>query len=297
MILITGAAGFIGRHVCSLLSQKGVDSLAVDRAAQESVAYPTATGDLSDDSFLADLFGQNGVDVVIHLASLLNTASRHYPQEALRVNVGASLKIIELSVRAGVSRFVYGSSISAYGTKRLSDFGQVSETAPAAPTDVYGVTKCYVEIVGESVRRETGFGFVALRLPIVIGPGVRGGSSVWRGLLCERPEVGLKTVVTIPFRPDETIPLAYVEDVATMISQVATAGNVPATIYNTPSENWLCGDLASYVRSLSEQHLVACGQATVEGIPEAIDSHLFTHTFVFNDHSSSERLRAAIGPP
>jgi nucleoside-diphosphate-sugar epimerase len=292
MILITGAAGFIGRHVCSLLSQKGVDILAVDRATQESVTYRTATGDLSDDSFLADLFGHHRIDVLIHLASLLNTASRLFPQEALRVNVGASLKMIELAVRAGVSRFLYGSSISAYGTKRLSDSGHVSESTSAAPTDVYGITKRYVEIVGEAIRSQSGLGFVALRLPIVVGAGVRVGSSVWRGLLFESPAVGHKMVVDIPFRPDEMIPLAHVDDVAEMISQVVTAEHIPSAIYNACSENWLCGNLASYVRSLCEQRVVVCGQATVEGIPQAIDSRLFTNTFGFNSHPLRERLRA-----
>ena len=295
MILVTGGAGFIGRHVCSLLSQDGVDVLAVDRTPQASAAYETATGDLTDSSFRTELFVRRPVDVVIHLASLLNTVSRQHPQQALRVNVGVSLDMIDLAARAGVTRFVYGSSISAYGTRRLADCGRVSEAALAAPTDVYGVTKRYVEIVGEASHRERGFGFVALRLPIVVGAGAGGTSSVWRGRLFERPETGGQGIVEIPFRSHELIPLVHVEEVAAMISRLATAGQVPGTIYNAPSESWVCGDLAEYVRSLCPQLVVVCGQATVDGIPQALDSRLFTQAFGFEALSLKERLRACHG--
>jgi nucleoside-diphosphate-sugar epimerase len=295
VILVTGGAGFVGRHVCALLSERGVEILAVDRAPQESAAYPTATGDLTDSPFLTDLLMHRPVDVIIHLASLLNTASRQDPQEALRVNVGASLKMIDLALRAGVTRFVYGSSISVYGTKRFADSERVSETAPAAPTDVYGITKRFVEIVGEASHRQSGLGFVGLRLPIVVGAGASRTSSPWRSSLFENAGTGREKVVTLPFRSDELIPLAHVEDVAAMISSVATAPQVPGTIYNAHAESWVCGDLAAYLRSLCKGVVVLCGQATVAGIPQALDSTLFTRAFGFEARPLKERLRAYWG--
>jgi len=180
VIRVTGAAGFVGRHVCSLLSGQGAELLAVDRVCRGPVAWQTATGELTDDAFLSALFAGRRIDLVIHLASLLNGASRRQPQEALRVNVGASLSLIELAVRTRVGRFVYGSSISAYGTRRLAEGARVSEAEPAAPTDVYGVTKRYVEIVGETSHRQGALGFVSLRMPIVVGADASGTASPWR---------------------------------------------------------------------------------------------------------------------
>jgi nucleoside-diphosphate-sugar epimerase len=279
VILVTGGAGFLGRHVCSLLSRQGKDVLAVDRVVPESAPCPTAAGDLTDDSFLSSLFQGRRVDVIIHLASLLNTASRRAPQEALRVNVGVSLRLIDLAVRAGVPRFVFGSSISAYGTGRHGDCSSVSEATPAAPTNVYGVTKRYVEIVGESSRSETGLGFVALRLPTVVGAGVRGTLSLWRGRLFERPAAGRGLKVEIPFLPAERVPLAHVEDVAAALCHVATAREVPHTLYNSPAETWTCGELADYVASLDTGIVVVCGHSKVEGIPQVVDCQRFIRAF------------------
>jgi len=295
VVLVTGGAGFLGRHVCTLLSRQGNDVLAVDRAVPEPVPCPTAVGDLTDGSFLSDLFQGRRIDAVIHLASLLNTASRRDPQQALRVNVGASLRLLDLAVRAGVNRFVFGSSISAYGTRRFEDCGSVSEAMPAAPTDVYGVTKRYVEIVGETSRREAGLGFVALRLPTVVGAGVRGTSSVWRGRLFERPTAGTELKVEIPFLATERVPLAHVEDVAAALCCAATAPDVPHTLYNSPAETWTCGDLADYVASLDTQVVVVCGDSKVEGIPQAVDCGRFVRTFGCRPTPIRDRLRACHG--
>jgi nucleoside-diphosphate-sugar epimerase len=269
--------------------------MAIDRAFPAPAPCPTLTGDLTDDSFLSGLCQDRRVDAVIHLASLLNSASRRDPHEALRVNVGVSLKLIDLAVRAGVSRFVFGSSISAYGTRRVDDCGSVSEATPAAPTDVYGVTKRYVEIVGESRRRETGLGFVALRLPTVVGAGIRGTPSLWRGRLFERPISGSESKVEIPFLPTERVPLAHVEDVAAALCHVATAQSAPDTLYNSPAETWTCGDLADYVASLDAQVMVVCGDSRVEGIPQAIDSGRFIRTFRCPPTPIQDRLRACHG--
>jgi nucleoside-diphosphate-sugar epimerase len=115
MILVTGGDGFVGRHVCSVLSKHGKGVVATDRSFPQPVPCETVTGDLTDDAFLAMLFDEQSVQVIVHLASLLNTASGQMPQEALRVNVGSSLRLLEAAARVGTRRFVYGSSISVYG--------------------------------------------------------------------------------------------------------------------------------------------------------------------------------------
>jgi nucleoside-diphosphate-sugar epimerase len=96
MILVTGAGGFIGRHVCQLLSAHGQDILRVDRSFRPPLSFPFVQGDLTNNEFLSELFQEYTFDAIIHLAALLNTASRQQPGEAMRVNIGCSLNLLQL---------------------------------------------------------------------------------------------------------------------------------------------------------------------------------------------------------
>ena len=175
MILVTGARGFIGRHVCSALSTRGKDVIALDRRAPDALAgaspYPVLEYDIRDRDQIEHTFERLSFTAVVHLASLLNTASRENPLDATQVNVVGSLNLLEAARRFHVPRLIYGSSISVYGSRRARNQAGVSETEPATPEDVYGAAKRYVEIVGETYRQRFGIQFVALRIASVLGPG------------------------------------------------------------------------------------------------------------------------------
>ena len=76
MILVTGAGGFIGRHVCHLLVKQGYDVVAIDQHFVTPQPYPQLTGDICDTDFLAKIIQASTPDTIIHLAAVLNTASR-----------------------------------------------------------------------------------------------------------------------------------------------------------------------------------------------------------------------------
>jgi nucleoside-diphosphate-sugar epimerase len=271
MILVTGGGGFLGTAVCAALAGRGLDVLASDRTFARPPEWPYLVGDLTDPGFLSVLFESQGVDDVVHLAGLLNTASRLRPEEALRVNVGASLALLERARRAGVETFVFGSSISAYGSKRFAEFGRVAETVPASPDDVYGVAKRYVEVAGEAHRRAGGVGFVALRIAMVVGAGAGETASPWRSRLFEALGGDAPATIDIPYAEDEVIPLVHVDDVAEAIGGLLAVAPAAHTLYNGPAESWRGGDLAEYVGGLRREVTVTCGRARVEGIPQAID--------------------------
>lgn len=293
MILVTGGGGFIGSQICGRLSAHGQDVVAVDRNFVTTLACPTLQGDLGNPDFLTELFHAYSFETIIHLAALLNTASRKRPDEAVRVNIGGSLTLLQLATQFGTSKFIFGSSISAYGPKRYTKYGEVSESEPAAPNNVYGVSKRFVEIVGEQYRQQGQIEFVAVRIAMVVGPGAMNTASPWRSEIFEKLRATEYTSISLPYARHETVPLIHVADVAEIAWQLIQAERTTFSIYNTPSENWKCGDLADYLTVLNPNITFTFGASNVRGEPEAIMGRRFRQEFDFNPIPLKERLRQA----
>ena len=102
---------------------------------------------------------------------------------ATQVNVEGSVNLLEMARRFGVPRVVFGSSFSVYGTCAAEQI--VSEKDRAAPEDLYGAAKLYVEQLGEAYRQCHGLEFVSLRIGRVVGPESRSTSSAWRSEIFE----------------------------------------------------------------------------------------------------------------
>lgn len=296
MILVTGANGFIGRQVCQRLSVHGQDIVAVDRDFGSSLHVLQVQGDLNDPHFLSGLFHEYSFDTIIHLAAILNSASRQGPFDAMNTNIGASLHLLSLATRFNVAKFVFGSSISAYGPKRYEVHGEVSEEEPASPDNVYGVSKRYVEIVGEHVRKQENLQFVSLRISMVVGAGATKTASRWRSEIFEKLNVSQHTLITLPFASTEFLPLVHVSDVADMIKQLVEVKQTLHVIYNTPSDNWQGEELADYIRSLNRNIEFSFIPSAVRGDPEAINGMRFVDEFGYAPRLLREQLRRNIEP-
>jgi UDP-glucose 4-epimerase len=209
----------------------------------------------------------------------------------MAVNIGGSLNLLEAARKFGVPRVIYGSSISVYGSQDGRD--GVAETDPAAPEDVYGASKRYVEIVGETFRRRFGIEFVALRIASVVGPGAVNTSSPWRSEIFERLGRAPGGEVSIPYRDTERLPLVHVDEVAGMVRRLVEAERVSACVYNTPAESWVLADLARLVESLDGDVRIRFGEAEVRGIPRAVDGHRFEVEFGYTPLSLRERFQRA----
>jgi nucleoside-diphosphate-sugar epimerase len=297
MILVTGAGGFIGSQVCQLLSARGENVLAVDRRFGESLDVRGAqkeSGDLRSTDFLSGLFQKYSFDTVVHLAGLLNRASRQYPEEAMHVNIGCSLDLLQLAIQFNVAKFLFGSSISVYGPKPYEEHGEVPESEPAAPNNVYGTAKRYVEIVGEQYRQEGKIQFIALRISMAVGAGAEYTASRWRSEIFEKLQTSHHTQIHLPFASNEFLPLVHVSDLAEMIKCLIEAKQTLHSIYNTPSQNWRCSDLADYIHSLNHNMELVFDPSNVRGDPEAIDGRRFIEEFGYRPIALKQRLRQMI---
>ena len=248
IILVTGAAGFIGRHVCDRLTQGGVAFLGIDHHLPLHAGSELRACDISDTEAVVQLFRQYAVGVVIHLAAVLPSAARSDPEAATRVNVTASTQLLEAAVRAGVRRFAFASSMSVYGSWGSKHVFR--EDDATGPVDLYGMAKRYVEVYGELLSNQGALSFVALRIAGVVGAGAHSATSAWRSEIFEKLGTGAPQKVVLPFHQDSTLSLVHVEDVADMLVLLAQQENLRWPIYNTPAENWPIQDLKRSLQAL-----------------------------------------------
>lgn len=169
-ILITGGGGFIGSHlVDSQLAQGNyVRSLDLHAGRLAHVAeHPNleiVTGDILDDNVVRQ--SVQDIDVIYHLASAhldVSLDDSHYR----RVNVDATLMLLELARESGAKRVVHCSSVGVIGDVKNPP---ADETSPCYPTNIYEVTKLAGERAALAFAQDTDLLVVAARPAWVYGP-------------------------------------------------------------------------------------------------------------------------------
>ena len=249
--------------------------------------------DISDGEKLSRLFQTKEITGIIHLAAILPTESQRDPVRATEVNVRGSLNVLEAARQFEARRLVFGSSLSVYGTcppKRV-----VSEDDRAAPEDVYGAAKVYVEQLGAAYRERFGLEFVSLRIGRVLGPGAQSATSAWRSQIFESLSAKAPTEIALPYVASERLLVVYVEDVARMLIRLLRASELRQSVYNACCESIVVGDLKRAVEGLNANVHVKLGDATAEGNPRLIDCSRFSSEFDFGMLPIFEQLQAAAG--
>lgn len=171
-ILITGGAGFIGSHLARWCINKGYTPLVVDNCStgrEENV--PTGAefirGDITDPALYTRLVSYQ-IDAVFHLAAQSSgEVSFDDPVADMRVNTLGTLQMLEHCKKNGINRFIYASSMAAYGNP---DNNPVCEDIFCRPLSFYGISKRCSE---EYVNHYSGAGIhtTIFRMFSVYGPG------------------------------------------------------------------------------------------------------------------------------
>ena len=296
-VLVTGGRGFIGRAVVKLLRRKGYRVLSLDRNPFEEVALESSADEvvceLGDAVGLQGLFEHNPISSVIHLAAMLPTAAQQDPLGATQVNIQGSINVFEMARFFRVQRFVFGSSLSIYGTYPASR--TVSELDPAAPEDLYGAGKLYLEQFGKSYRERYGIDFVSLRIGRVVGAGSNSVSSAWRSEIFELLRTDKPAEIFVPYGPSERILVLQVEDVAAMLLALVAAAKTEHEIYNARCEAIIVGDLKRVVESLNPKLSVRLGDGRPLGNPQMLDFSRFDREFAVQTTPIFNRLKRAAG--
>lgn len=164
-VFITGALGFVGRALATRYRELGTDVSGLDVRADD--AANVVAGDVTEPEKWQSHI--NGCDLLIHTAAIVtNNVAR---EEAWRVNVLGTRRVLDAAKQAGVVRFVHLSSLAAM---RYIAADRADETAPVLPTgNPYVDTKIAGEHVVLAAHASGEIGCTILRPADVYGPGSR----------------------------------------------------------------------------------------------------------------------------
>lgn len=188
-MFVTGAAGFIGSHLCEALLKTGHDVVGIDnlndfydpKIKQKNLDDVGATAkqigrkfifhkaDIRDDEALQRIFKAHPFDVVVHLAAMAGVrSSMEKPAEYADVNIVGTIKLFEVVQGSGIKKFVLASSSSIYGN---SDRVPFSENDPVNnPISPYAATKKAAELVCHVYHLTYNMTVACLRFFTVYGP-------------------------------------------------------------------------------------------------------------------------------
>jgi nucleoside-diphosphate-sugar epimerase len=240
-VAVTGPTGTFGAGLVPLLEQEPRVGRVVGIARRpfrpadhgwSKMSY--RRGDVRDTELLREAF--QGVDAVVHLAFVITgNASRRTIRE---INVDGTLRAFRAAAASGVRRFVYASSVAAYGFHGDNPIG-MTEDWPVRPADrlFYAREKAELEqALAEEARRHPGLDLYLLRPSVVVGPNVLGGKALLPGFLRplnrfvpDRPR-RLPVPVVLPV-PLLTMQLVHESDVGQALLRCAL-GEGPPGAYN-----------------------------------------------------------------
>jgi len=178
-VLVTGAGGFIGSHLSDMLARAGADVRALvrynsrgtfgwlhDLDAETYKSIEVVQGDLRDADRMLDVV--KGREVVFHLGAMIAIPYSYVsPSEAVAVNVGGTLNILNACRSHGVTRLVHTSTSETYGT---AQYVPIDEKHPLQGQSPYSASKIGADKLAESYFRSFDLPVVTIRPFNTYGP-------------------------------------------------------------------------------------------------------------------------------
>jgi UDP-glucose 4-epimerase len=152
-ILVTGATGFIGSHLCEKLLEKGhtvfgfsvSDDIKNINSIIKNRKFHFKKGDILDIKLLQNIVKENKIKVIFHLAALLpQNSDFKNPFSIFNVNALGTLNLLNIAYQNSVRKFIYASTMSVYSEP--PDYLPVDENHPTRPLTIYGSSKLSGEL-------------------------------------------------------------------------------------------------------------------------------------------------------
>ena len=244
---VTGASGFVGRHLVAHLRDCGDEVVPTDRS--------DGGPDLLDADGFATLVAEVRPDVVYHLAGQADVAASWLsPIETMRVNVEGTHNILEVARTFGVAKVLTVSSADIYGVVAPEEL-PIVESAPLRPVSPYAASKAAADLVALQAHLGHGQDVVRARAFTHLGPGQSksfvGAGFAARIVAAERSgDDELQTGDLTPRRD-----FTDVRDVVRAYRLLATEGR-PGVAYNICSGTSVSiGELAGLLLGLTDARM------------------------------------------
>jgi len=193
VILVTGAAGFIGSHLCEALVGRGKTVVGLDNfdpayepalkranlaALLDEPRFEFIEGDIREEDALTRASSKNP-RAVVHLAAKGGVrASITDPESYYDCNVRGTLRVLEAARNCEVEHFIFGSSSSVYGATNTVPFSEDQPTD--RPMSPYAASKCAAEGLCHTWHHLYGLNVICLRFFTVYGPRQRPDLAIRR---------------------------------------------------------------------------------------------------------------------
>ena len=241
-IMITGGAGFIGSTLADRLLTEEHNVIVLDNFNDfyspalkeknvsknvENPKYKLYRGDICDEDLTENIFANNKIDVVVHIAARAGVRpSLENPMEYFKTNVDGTVNILEKMKKFGVKKMVFASSSSVYGNCKAAKFSEdLKVTEPISP---YAATKLACEEILYTYSKLYNIKTVALRFFTVYGPR-------------QRPDLAIRKFIEL-IEQNKEIPVygdgssmrdyTYIEDIINGVTSAIKYDKTPYEIIN-----------------------------------------------------------------
>jgi nucleoside-diphosphate-sugar epimerase len=166
--LVTGATGFVGRHLIDRLVKEGRSVVCLvreksDIRSLEKLGVELVYGDLTDKDSLRGIAGDIGT--VYHLAGAVYASNN---KEFYEVNANGTRNLLQCCAQNGLKKFMYLSSIAVNGLSKKEDV--INEASPCIPFTHYGKSKLGAEKLIVDFCNNSDASVIIIRTPVVYGP-------------------------------------------------------------------------------------------------------------------------------
>ncbi len=252
-ILVTGSYGQIGTELVVELRERygGENVVATGRKKPPQILEkngPYRRLDVLDTTQLHTLIVDEDIDIIIHNASVLSATGEKNPQLAYRTNVEGGYNALEAARILKLDQVQIPSSIAAFGPSTPKE--NTLNDVIMRPTSMYGVTKVFIELLGEYYAKRFSVDFRSLRYPGIISSEALPGGGTTDYAVEIFYEALKNKEYTCFLKKDTMLPMMYMPDClkCTIDLMEADESSLKHRSFNITAMSFTPEDIASEIK-------------------------------------------------